>query len=283
MTKIENVSRRDVLRASAYGGVFVLATSLAGCGREAQDVAKTAPPALSKTLEPLNLFISINEEGTVRILCHRAEMGQHARTGLARVVADELEADWDKITVVQTEGEAKYGDQNTDGSTTIRADFMRLRRIGASARSMLERAAAETWGVPVNECKAQLHEVIHEASGQRLGYGALAATAATFDPPLYEGEEFEAQGPTYTLKSPSEWRYIGKASAHVDLDDILTGKAVFGQDVSLPGMKYAVIARSPVLYGTVKSFDRDARRWRRPASAKCSSCRPATVVAGSIL
>ncbi|NNE39999.1 MAG: xanthine dehydrogenase family protein molybdopterin-binding subunit [Marinicaulis sp.] len=255
MTKIENVSRRKVLKTGGGAGVFMLATSLSGCGRKEDEITGAAVNALSKKLEPLNLFVSINEQGTVQVLCHRAEMGQHARTGMARVIADELEADWDKIDVLQAEGEAKYGDQNTDGSTTIRADFMRLRRIGASARSMLERAAAETWGVPAEECKAVMHEVVHQASGQRLSYGALAAAAAAFDPPAYEGEGFDPGAKTYSLKDPSEWRYIGKSAQIVDLDDITVGKAVYGQDVEMPGMKIAVIERGPVLYAKVKSFD----------------------------
>ncbi len=255
--KIQNISRRSVLRAGAGTGVFMLATTLPGCGSPQDDLAGAQTP-LSTELEPLNLFVSISEDGTVQVLCHRAEMGQQARTGMARVIADELEADWDRISVLQAEGEAKYGDQNTDGSTTIRADFMRLRRIGASARSMLERAAAEQWGVPVEECKAVLHEVVHEASGQRAGYGALAAAAAALEPPAYEGDGFDPTAATYTLKKPSEWRYIGKSAAAVDLDDMLVGKAVYGQDLTLPGMKIAVIARAPVLYGKVKSFDASA-------------------------
>ena len=260
MIKIENVSRRDILRAGAGGGVFMLATALSACGRTGEELATPATP-LNTELEPLNLFVSINEEGTVQILSHRAEMGQHGRTGLARVIADELEADWSKTRVVQSEGDAKYGDQNTDGSTTIRRDFMRLRRIGASARSMLERAAAESWGVPQSECKAQLHEVIHEPTGRRAGYGELAAAAAAFDPPPYEGENIDAPGALpYSLKPRSEWRYIGKAAAPVDLHDITVGAATYGQDLTLPGMKFAVIARPPVYGGKVASFDAAAAK-----------------------
>jgi len=264
MTIIKNISnenisapsRRDVLRG---GSVFVLATALVGCGKPEEKLTSPVTPAvheLGAQLEPLNLFVSINEAGDVQVLCHRAEMGQHARTGLARIVADELEADWDKIHVVQTEGEAKYGDQNTDGSTTIRMDFMRLRRIGASARYMLEQAAAKKWDVPLTECKAVMHEVVHGPSGRRFGYGALAASAASFEAPAYEGDNIDdISAQTYRLKSPAEWRYIGKGASSVDLDDLLHGKAVFGQDVELEGMKIAVIARAPVLYGKVKSFD----------------------------
>jgi len=186
-------------------------------------------------------------------------MGQHARTGLARVIADELEADWDRINVVQTEGEAKYGDQNTDGSTTIRMDFMRLRRIGASARAMLERAAAEKWEVPQDECKAIQHFVYHEATGRKIAFGDLAVAASSFDAPAYEGDTIEKTGKVaYRLKEPKEWRFIGKKSSTIDMDDLLQGKAVYGQDVVLPGMKIAVIARSPVYAGTIKSFDASA-------------------------
>ncbi|MEX6634503.1 xanthine dehydrogenase family protein molybdopterin-binding subunit [Hyphococcus lacteus] len=260
MIKIENVSRRDVLRAGGIGGAFILGTTLIGCGDKSNGLTEVAATKDS-ALEPLNLFVSLNEDGKVQILCHRAEMGQQARTGLARVIADELEADWDKIVVVQTEGEAKYGDQNTDGSTTIRADFTRLRRIGASARSMLERAASQKWDVPLKECSAELHEVVHKPTGRRLGYGELASTAATLDPPAYEGEDIEAiVTNSYSLKEPDQWRYIGKAAASVDLDDMLVGNAIYGQDVSLPGMKIAVIARPPVLYGKITSADLDAAK-----------------------
>ena len=256
MSKIENVSRRDVLRAGTYGGVFVLATSLTACG-DASNGTMPIAKNLSTELEELNLFISINEQGTVQVLCHRAEMGQHARTGLARVVADELEADWDKVVVVQTEGSDKYGDQNTDGSTTIRADFDRLRRIGASARSMLERAAAEKWGISADKARAFNGEVINDETGDALSFGALAKAASALEPPAFEGEAFNADAPGYKLKSPEDWRYIGKKTAHVDLEDILHGKAVYGQDVTLPDMKIAVIARPAVLFGKVKSFNAD--------------------------
>ncbi|WP_411820063.1 molybdopterin cofactor-binding domain-containing protein [Hyphococcus formosus] len=260
MIKIEKVSRRDFLRAGGVGGAFILGTTLIGCGDNSQSITETKA-AKDAVLKPLNLFVSLDEDGKVQILCHRAEMGQHARTGMARVIADELEADWSKIVVVQAEGEAKYGDQNTDGSTTIRADFTRLRRIGASVRSMLERAAAQEWDVPLSECTAELHEVVHKPTGRRVGYGDLAAIAASFDPPAYEGDDIEAiVKDTYSLKTPDQWRYIGKAAATVDLDDMLTGKAVFGQDVSLPGMKIAVIARPPVLYGTIASADLEAAK-----------------------
>lgn len=256
MIRIENVSRRDVLRA---GGVFVVATTLPGCGEKAA-APTPAPIVASGPPEDLNLFVGIDDAGGVRIMCHRAEMGQHAKTGMARVIADELEADWDRVSIEFTDGDPKWGDQNTDGSTTIRNDFMRLRRIGASARSMLERAAATRWDAPISECKAVLHEVVHEASGRRLGYGELALAAAALEPPAYEGDALDTAEDVYRLKDPSEWRYIGKPAAAVDTDDIVRGAAIYGQDLSLPGMKFAVIARPPVFFGKVVSFDASAAR-----------------------
>ena len=258
MSNIQNISRRNVLKSGAAGGVLVLGVTLTGCGNSTPISAASTKPVASGPPLDINLFVGIDDAGAVRIMCHRAEMGQHAKTGMARVIADELDADWERVKVEHSDGDAKWGDQNTDGSTTIRADFTRLRRIGASARSMLRRAAAQTWDVPLEECSAVFHEVVHEPSGRKLGYGELAAVAATFEPPAYEGENADADAASvYSLKDPSEWRYIGKAASSVDLDDIVTGKATYGQDLSLPGMKYAVIARPPVVGGKPTSFNAD--------------------------
>ena len=256
---IVNVSRRDVLRGAAAGGALVLGTTLSACGEQAgapEEVAQAAGEAVSGAMERLNLFVSLDADGFVQIVSHRAEMGQQGKTGMARVIADELEADWGRVRVLNGEGNIAYGDQNTDGSTTIRRDFQRLRRIGASVRSMLERAAAETWGAPIEECRAENHQVIHEPSGRSLGYGELAAAASALEPPAFEGDGVESE--TYALKSPSEWRYIGQAASSVDLDDIVQGKAKYGQDMAMEGMKFAVIARPPVFLGGVASFDAEA-------------------------
>lgn len=250
---VVNISRRGVLKGAAGAGALVLATTLPSCGR-VKDAAESETAA--GDLESLNLFVSIREDGFVEIVCHRAEMGQQSKTGVARVIADELEADWDRVHVVLGEGDARYGDQNTDGSSSIRTDFLRLRRIGASARRMLERAAAEKWSAPLSECSAELHEVVHGPTGRRLGYGALAAAAAAFDPPAYEGDGADEAG--LRLKTREEWRYIGKPAPSVDIKDVVSGKAVYGQDVRMPGMKYAVIARPPVLNGGVRSVDDSA-------------------------
>jgi isoquinoline 1-oxidoreductase beta subunit len=196
-----------------------------------------------------HIFVSIDKDGIVSIVAHRAEMGTGAaRTSLPMIVADELEADWARVRVVQSPGdEETYGNQDTDGSRSVRHFIQPMRQVGAGARQMLETAAAKRWGVDVSEVKARLHEVVHSASGKTLGYGELAADAANLPAPALD---------TLRLKEPSAFRYIGKGTISVvDLFDITTGKATYGQDVRLPGMMYAVVARPPVVQGKVASYD----------------------------
>jgi isoquinoline 1-oxidoreductase beta subunit len=194
------------------------------------------------------VFVAIASDGTVTIVAHRSEMGTGIRTSLPMVVADEMEADWSRVHVQQAHGdEVKFGNQDTDGSRSTRHYLIPMRQIGASARAMLEAAAAKRWGVPVSEVKAVNHEVVHASSGRRLGFGELASDAAAQPVPAID---------TLQLKDPKDFRYIGKGAVSiVDLHDITTGKAGYGIDVRLPGMKYAVIARPPVVGGKVVSFD----------------------------
>src|SRR5436305_5125418 len=140
-------------------------------------------------------FVSISENGTVTIVCHRSEMGQGVRTGMPMIVADELEADWKRVRVEQAPGdEKKYGNQDTDGSCSTRHFFEPMRRCGAAARAMLEAAAADQWKVPVSEVAAKNHEVVDRATGRRLGYGALATAASTKPGP--ERARLRRQDPT---------------------------------------------------------------------------------------
>src|SRR5207302_421984 len=183
-------------------------------------------------------FVSIAEDGTVTIVCHRSEMGQGVRTGMPMIVADELEADWKRVRVAQAPGdEKKFGNQDTDGSRSTRHFFEPMRRCGAAARAMLEAAAADQWKVPVSEVAAKNHEVVHRATGRRLGYGALAKAAATKPVP---------ERAALRLKDPKDFRYIGKGQLKlVDAADIANGKAKYGIDTRLDGMLYAVVARPP--------------------------------------
>ena len=244
---LANVSRRQFLGTSL--GAFVLAAGLSATAEAADEPKKYGRDGMPHgwTDNPLT-FVSIADDGTVTIVCHRSEMGQGVRTGMPLIVADELEADWKRVKVVQAPGDEKrYGNQDTDGSRSTRHFLAPMRRCGASARMMLEAAAAARWKVPVSEVEAKNHEVIHAKSGRRLGYGALAKAAAAQPVPARD---------TVKLKDPSQFRYIGKGQIKlVDGRDIVTGKATYGIDTRLPGMLYAVVARPPVLGGTVKSFD----------------------------
>src|SRR5207253_6020209 len=156
-------------------------------------------------------------------------MGNGVRTSLPRIVADELDADWARVKVVQATGDEKYGDQDTDGSHSVVSFFVPLREAGATARLMLVRAAAKQWNVPEAECSTELHMVVHKNSEKKLGYGELAAAAAKQEVP--KKEELK-------LKPRSAWRYIGKDTAGYDLKDLCTGKGVFGRDTNRPGFQY---------------------------------------------
>ena len=241
---VANVSRRGFL---AGAGALVLAVGLPHdvVAQEQKFAGDGMPNGLR---DDPGLFVAIAEDGTVTVVCHRSEMGQGVRTSIPMVVADELEADWTRIRVMQAPGdEPRYGNQDTDGSRSLRHHFMAMRRIGAAARTMLEQAAAERWNVPLAQVRAESHEVVHPESGRRLGYGALAKAAAGLPAPA---------SASLRLKDPSTFRYIGKEGvAPIDNQDITTGKAVYGIDTRLPGMLYAVVARPPVYGGKVASFE----------------------------
>lgn len=244
---IENVSRRQILKGAAAAGSLVLAAPFARAATA--PTYKTGAGAMPHgvVIDP-RVFVSIAPDGIVSIVAHRAEMGTGVRTSLPMIVADELEADWARVRVTQAEGdEVKYGNQDTDGSRSTRHYLVPMRQIGAAARTMLEEAAAQKWNVKADEVKATNHEIVHGASGRRIGYGELAADAAKLPVPKLD---------TLRLKDESEFRYIGKGNIpFVDLHDITTGKAQYGADVRLLDMKYAVLVRPPVVGGKLVSFD----------------------------
>jgi isoquinoline 1-oxidoreductase subunit beta len=247
MNRIELVTRRTFLGGMFSAGAFVLGARL--LPSEALASTDVAPAAWNPSV-----YLGIETDGSVTIVAHRSEMGTGIRSVLPTVLADELDADWARVKIEQAIGDAKYGNQNTDGSCSIRDFYDAMRQAGASARMMLESAAATQWGVPVAECKAQNHQVVHAGSGRKLGYGELAAAAAKQPVPKKEELKF---------KSPAEYRYIGKNTPTVDRDDICAGRGTFGIDAKMPGMVYASIARSPVFGGKLKSYDdQEARKVR---------------------
>jgi isoquinoline 1-oxidoreductase beta subunit len=247
---IMNVSRRAMLSSLAAGGLVLAARFPAFAAPPFYPTGAEAMP--NKTVSDPHIFIAIAPDGIVTIVAARAEMGTGAaRTSLPMMIADELDADWSKVRIRQSEGdEVKYGNQDTDGSRSTRHFIQPMRLCGASMRLMLEQAAAKKWNVPEAECVAEHHEVIHKPSGRKAGYGELAADAAALAVPPQERVK---------LKEQAQFRYMGKGNVGlVDLFDITTGKATYGQDVRLDGMKYAVIARPPVVGGKVASVDDSA-------------------------
>ena len=247
MNKYFDLSRRSFLKSTAAAGALVLGTYFVGSPSRVTAGVLTQP---SHAAKEANLFVSLRPDGYVEIICHRSEMGQQIRTAVAQIVADEMEAAWDKVVVIQGKGDPKYGDQNTDGSRSIRYNMQRLREMGASVRYMMQHAAAARWGVDSSTCKAVQHVVTH-TSGKSLTYAELIDDALSITPPPPK---------ELVLKQRSEWRYINTNMAHIDLKDIVTGKATFAADVREPKALVAVIERPPVVGGKVKSVDTEAAK-----------------------
>jgi len=245
MSTIENVSRRRFLA----GGVIAAGALVLGVRYyhklSSGDQLPHDTNADRATLHP-SVYLGIDPDGTVWIVASRSEMGTTSRTTLPLIVADELDADWKRVKIEQAIGDKRYGDQNTDGSHSIRSFYDAMREAGATARFMLIQAAAQQWGVPAGECKTDLHAVVHRLTNRRAGYGELATAAAKLAVP--KREELK-------LKAKSAWRYIGKGQVSCDLEALVTGKAIYGMDAQVDGMVYASVERPPVLGGKVKSFD----------------------------
>ena len=224
---VVNVSRRNFLAAS---GTFVLASALPSLARQSTPVDEFVP----------NLFVSISNSGQVSVTSHRSEMGQGVRTAIAQIVAEELDADWQHVRVTQAQGNPAYGDQNTDGSKSIRLFFDSLRTAGASARKMLIDAAAAKWEVEADTCTTNAGHVLHESSGRNVPYGQLVDAAASMPVP----DEVQ-------LKSRESWKFIGQPIPHVDAQEIASGRGNYGADVRMPNMAVAVIVRPPRLGASV--------------------------------
>ncbi|MBS7560096.1 xanthine dehydrogenase family protein molybdopterin-binding subunit [Pseudomonas sp. RC4D1] len=248
---LSNLSRRSFLKGVGATGALVLAASWGWQQAFAEDQKFGADGMPHGWVDDPKVYVSIASDGSVTVICNRSEMGQGVRTSLSMVVADELEADWAQVKVKQAPGdEARFGNQDTDGSRSMRHWYEPMRRCGAAARTMLEQAAAEQWQVPLSECRAQLHKVVHQPSGRELGYGALAAAAGALAVPARD---------SLRLKQASEFRYIGKeATRAIDGEDIVNGRAVYGADVHFEGMLFAAVARPRVYGGKVKSVDDSA-------------------------
>ena len=243
------VSRRDFVRASLVigGGLMV---SVYGCGPNGEEPEVMATGG---TLSP-NAFVRIDTAGNVVVTSKHLEMGQGAYTGLATIIADELDADWRMVTVEGAGADdTKYGNssigglQGTGGSSAIANSWMQHRKAGATARAMLVAAAAAHWKLPVSELTTEPGMVVHAATNRRAPYGTLVTAAAGMPVPA-----------TVALKDPKNFRYIGKdkhITPRVDAKAKTNGSATFTQDVTLPGMLTALVAHPPRFGATVMSFD----------------------------
>ncbi len=235
---IDDVSRRSFLRVSAAaGGGLLLDLSVPVFAQQ----LSSAPEAVAT----LNAYISIAPDGITTIVAKNPEVGQGVKTTLPMIIAEELDVDWKDVRTEMARLDPKaYGPQFAGGSLSTPFNYDPLRRVGAAARQMLLTAAAHSWRVPVAELETSAGTVIHKTSGKKLTYGQLADAAAKVRPPDLR---------TVALKDPKDFRIIGQPIGGVDSPLILTGKPLFGIDVSMPGMLYAVYEKCPVFGGTFAS------------------------------
>ena len=238
-------------RRSFLEGLGVLAAGLAlelTPGEASAAMPTSYPPVPEQGFRP-NVFVHVAADGVVTMVCHRSEMGQGVRSSLPVLIADELGADMARVRIVQGDGDKAYGDQNTDGSSSVRKIFDELRYVGATARTMLITVAARRWGVSPGTCEAHDHAVFHPPSKRSLGFGALALDAAKLTVPARKD---------VVLRPRAELRHLGQELPLLDGPDLVTGKARFGADIVLPGMLTALIERPPVAGG--KAVRHDATR-----------------------
>ena len=237
-----SMNRRTFLKVTTVAGSGLLV----GCSFSSPQLLST--PQAKET--ELGLWVRIGTDDKVTLILPASEMGQQSHTGQAMILAEELEADWETIQVTTAPVNPEYGNpqqfnmQRTDGSTSISGFWEKLRQVGAGTREMLISAAAQKWGVPAAECQALNGRIRHSTSGRSLSYGQLAAAAAKLSPP---------DDPT--LKTPEQYRLIGKSVPKLHTPSKVNGSAGYGIDVRRPGMFFAAVSQSPVFGGQLKSHD----------------------------
>ena len=240
----QSMNRRDFIKISFVAGMgMVIAVALPGCGEKATSGTTIKGEAVERFAP--NVFISVGDNEEIAITVHRQELGQGVRTALTQIIADELCAKWENIKVVQAPADAAYGDQLTGGSQSIQNNYAFLRKAGAVGREVMISAAADSWGVEKTACYADNGTVFHKDSSKKETFGKLVALAGKQDIPF----SFSVEN-----KTPSDLKFIGMSMKRVDGPDIVTGKAVYGLDVRVPGMFFATVARSPIFGGKQASF-----------------------------
>lgn len=238
MEAIQNMSRRNFVKVFglASGGLII------GCQFTSEKEIVRIDDGT--TFAP-NLFVQLKKDGKLILLCARSEMGQGIRTSLTSAIADEMEADWEYVSVEQATGNKKFGNQNTDGSRSVRTILGPMRKMGAIAKAILIEAAAKKWQVSPSDCTAEMHYVFNKNNSKKLFFGDLVEEAMLIEIPK-----------DVKLKDKKDFKYIGKTLKSIDIKEFTHGAATYGLDARLPNMKFAVIARCPSTFGTVKSFDK---------------------------
>jgi isoquinoline 1-oxidoreductase subunit beta len=239
--QIASPARRGFLRQSALGGTALVI----GMYADGVLAAIGQPAGKAQSFEP-NAFIRIDSDGKITLVSKQPEMGQGIKTSLPMVIAEELDVPWRDVHIVQGDLNPVYGSQGAGGSTSTPTNYNEFHKLGATARTILVQAAAQTWNVPVAECRAENGAVVHGPSKRHLGYGQLVAVAARL--PVPDPSQVK-------LKDPAAYKLLGTRIGGVDNLAVVSGKPLFGIDVQLPGMLYAVYAKCPVFGGKPKSFN----------------------------
>ncbi len=255
--KETQLNRRDFFKVIGTAGAsLVIGIYLGGCDDEIEipegpsaSQATAYADVPTDTFFTPNIYLTIDNTNTLTITAFRSEMGQGIRTALAVMIADELDMPWENVKIEQAPADPAYGDQVTGGSASIATSNLTVRLAGSATRLMLVRAAALQWDANPDDCSTDAGFVIHPNGEQKLSYGELAGAASKQDPPDL-GEA--------PIKSADEFGLIGTGVHHWDAPDIVTGKAVYGFDIKIPGMLYAAIARCPVFGGKVAKVDASA-------------------------
>jgi CO/xanthine dehydrogenase Mo-binding subunit len=227
------LSRRAFLGTSAAAGAGLVIGFYIPSRAHAEDAAAFSP----------NAYLTITPDGKITVVVARSEMGQGVRTSLPMILAEELEADWKQIAIEQAGASTLFGDQTTGGSASVRTTWDPMRKAGAQAREMLISAAAQQWSVRPESCKAEDSFVVHAASGRKLSYGALATKAGAL--PVPDNPPLKSSG----------YKIVGKPLPRLDTPSKVNGSAVYGLDFRVPGMKYAALARCPIVGGKVSAVD----------------------------
>ena len=249
------LTRRDFIKlVGAAGGGLVLAVYLDACASDAPIPATATQPNPTSTPRPTidwapNVYLEMDQNGILTIYAFRSDMGQGIRTAIAMLIAEELDVDWSSVRIEQAQTDSKYGDQLTGGSVSISHYYLGLRLAGATVRQMLVEAAAGIWDVDAATCKTEAGFVLHPEGQKKISYGDLVEAASKLEVPKQAN-----------VKETSQFKIVGTSRGHWDAPQIVSGKAIYGLDVRLPGMLFAAIARCPVFGGTLVDYDDSAAK-----------------------